>query len=122
LSEDDTKTRTDSWPGFARWFLVIAYGVGSPAFGIAEAMTGLFSDRFNYPSEFLYLVSALQFSCAVLLLLGRFRILSLAILTVMSLGAIYSHFRIGSPLTALPSLVFTGIQISYALHVYRHDQ
>ena len=106
----------------ARWFLVVAYGLGSPAFGVAEALTGVFSARFDYSPEFIYFVSVTQFCSALLLALGRFRLASLCILTVMSLGAIYSHFKIGSPWTALPSTAFTVIQVWYGYLLLRSNQ
>lgn len=109
----------DKWERIARWLLVIAYGIGSPVFVIAEFMTGVFSARFDYPPGFLYFVGVVQFSCAVLLVLKRARLLSLAGLTVMSVGAIYAHFRIGSPFTSIPSLVFTAAQLWYAWQIYR---
>ncbi len=117
-----SKSPGNRWERAARWFLIIAYGVGSPAFAIAEAVSGIFSARFGYPPEFLYLVSVLQFASAALLLFRRFELVSLALLTIMSLGAIYSHFRIDSPLTALPSLAFTIIQMMYARHLYLHNR
>lgn len=113
------KSVADKWQIFVRWFLAVAYGIGSPVFAVAEAMTGVFSARFDYPPEFLYFVSAVQFACVLLLVFRRAVLMGLAALTVLSLGAVYSHFKIGSPLTAIPSLVFTAMQVWYGYRVYR---
>ncbi|MDX1554623.1 MAG: hypothetical protein R3212_01210 [Xanthomonadales bacterium] len=104
---------------YARWFLAVAYGLGSLAFASAEALTGIFSARFDYTPEFLYFVSAVQFGCAVLLARNKAVLPALFALTVMSLGAVFSHFRIGSPLTSVPSLGFTALQVWYGLRVLR---
>lgn len=110
------------WQRVARWFLAIAYGIGSPAFAFAEVMTGVFSTRFDYPLEFIYLVSVAQFGCALMLVFRRVQLLSLAVLTVLSVGAMYSHFKIGSPVTALPSTGFTVMQAWYGYSLYRQRQ
>lgn len=112
---------TDKLQRAAFWFLVISYSIGSPAFGIIEAQTGLLSERFGYPSTFLYLVSATQFVCALLLFNRRAELWSIAILTILAAGAVVSHFRIGSPLTSLPALAYVGIQIWYGLKILRQD-
>lgn len=103
--------KTDKWLQLARWFLAISYSIGSLAFAIAEFKLGIFSARFDYSPEFLFFVSAFQFTCALLLVFNRAVLWSLAGLTVMSLGAVYSHFKIGSPMTSIPSLAFTALQI-----------
>lgn len=122
MSDDSSKPRDGKWRRFVGLFLVIAYGIGSPVFALVEFRSGLFSQRFDYSPEFLYLVSGAQFICALLLFSRRFALWSLALLTVLSLGAIYSHFRIHSPLTALPSLVFTALQIWYGYLIFRNRE
>lgn len=107
------------WRSIARWVLFLSYAVGSPAFAFAEYRTGMFSARFGYSPEFLHLVSATQFACAFLLLRRSTALVSITILTVLSIGAIASHFRIGSPLTAVPALLITAIQVWYGAQVLR---
>jgi len=117
MSDD---TQTSRWERVARWFLVLSYGVGSPLFALAEFRTGMFSERFDFPPEFLYLTSGVQFLAALMLFQRRFVPWSIVVLTVLSVGAIYSHFRIDSPLTALPALAYTAIQVWYGFRVYRN--
>jgi uncharacterized membrane protein YphA (DoxX/SURF4 family) len=116
------ENRNKMWPVVAFWFLVLSYTLGSLAFAIVEASTRLFSERFDYPPTFLHLVSGTQFVCAVMLFKGRIAPWSLIILTAISVGAVYSHFRIGSPVTSLPAVAYTMIQAWYWLYLYRQDQ
>jgi len=106
----------------AGWFLMLSYAIGAPAYAIVEARTGLFSERFDYSPEFLYLVAGVQFVCALVLFVRAVAPWSSAVLTLLALGAVYSHFRIGSPLTSLPAVAYTLIQIWYGIRVYRQNQ
>jgi predicted membrane channel-forming protein YqfA (hemolysin III family) len=110
------------WHSIARWVLFLSYAVGSPAFAFAEYRTGMFSARFDYAPEFLYLVSATQFACAFLLFRRHLALVSLAILTVLSVGAAASHLKINSPLTALPALAYTVVQVWYGIWLYRRGR
>jgi hypothetical protein len=94
--------------------LIVAatYVVGAPVAAYLEYRSQLLSQRFDYPSIMIYAVCAIQLACAAALLSQRFMLLSLAALTVIALGAVGSHFRIGSPLTALPSIVYVLVQLS----------
>lgn len=114
--------KADRWQRVAGWFLTLSYGLGSPAYALVEARTGLFSERFDYPPEFLYLVSGMQFVCALVLFVRSVAPWSSAILTVLALGAVASHFRIDSPLTALPALGYAVIQTWYGLRIYRRNR
>jgi hypothetical protein len=118
---DQTRStpQPDRWQAITGWFLTLSYAVGSPAYAIVEARTGMFSERFDYPAEFLYLVSGIQFLCALVLFVRYLAPWSSAILTVIAIGAMASHFRIGSPLTALPALAYALIQAWYGIRVYR---
>lgn len=116
------RRRRDRWQLAAGWFLCLSYAIGSPAFAILEARTGLLSERFNYPSEFLYLVSGVQFVCALLLFARRLAPWSAVVLTVLSVGAVISHLRINSAITAIPALVYTAIQVWYGIRVYREHR
>lgn len=112
----------DRWQRIVGCFLVISYAVGSPAFAIVEARTGLLSQRFDYSPEFLYLVSGVQFLCSFTLFVRSVAPWSTAVLTVISVGAIVSHLKINSPVTSLPALVYTVLQVWYGLRVYRQNR
>lgn len=107
------------WQAVAHWFLLISYTAGSAAFAIGEAMTGIFSERFDYPPEFLYLVAGMQIICALLLRVRAAALWSIAVLTILAIGAAYSHFRIGSPMTSIPALAYIAIQAWYGLRISR---
>jgi hypothetical protein len=108
----------DKWQRLAGWFLVVSYLVGSPAFALLELQTAAISQRFDYSPAFLYAVGGAQFICAALLFVRKLVPWSCAVLTVLSMGAVVSHFRIGSPVTSLPALAYTIIQIWYGIRVY----
>ena len=116
------ETRVHRWQLAAGWFLFLSYAIGSPAFALIEAKTGLFSARFQYPAEFLYLVSGAQFVCALVLFVRSLVPWSIAFLTVLSIGAAYSHVRIDSAISALPALMYTGVQVWYGVRAYRQCQ
>ena len=109
--------RDESMPASGRWvraagvFLAVSYGVGAPFVALLEYHGGVLSQRFGYPPELIYVVSAIQAACAVGVLVARFTRLAAAVLTVITLGAIVSHIRIGSPLTGLSALLYTVVQI-----------
>ena len=110
------------WQRVAGWFLFVSYTIGSPIFAIVEAKTGVFSERFNYPPNFLYFVSAVQFICALALFRRAIAPWSTVILTVLSIGAVASHLRINSVATSLPALIYTAIQIWYGSLTYRQHR
>jgi hypothetical protein len=116
------RQRADKWQRAAGWFLLISYVIGSPAFAILEAQTGTISERFGYSAAFLYSVGAAQFVCAAMLFVRAVAPWSCLVLSVLSIGAIVSHFRIGSPATALPAVVVTLLQIWYGIRIYRKDR
>jgi hypothetical protein len=112
-------TKIDKWQRIAGWFLTLSYAIGSPAFAIVEARTGAASQRFDYPPEFLYLVASAQFCCSLVLFRPVLAPWSIVVLTVLSIGAVASHFRIDSPVTSLPAVGYTVLQIWYGARVYR---
>lgn len=122
MSQTSSGAKADRWQRIAGWFLTLSYAIGSPAYAIIEARTGLFSERFDYSPEFLYLVAAIQFACALVLFVPVMATWSSAILTVLALGAVVSHFRIESPVTSLPAVAYTLIQIWYGIRAYRGNQ
>lgn len=119
MTRENSESRSNKWRAAARWFLVLSYAVGSPVFAIVEVRTGVFSARFDYPPAFLHLVSGAQFICALTLFSRALAPWGILVLTVLALGAVYSHIRIDSPFTALPALAYTAIQAWYGMQVYR---
>jgi hypothetical protein len=96
-------------------FLALSYGIGAPVCGILEYRSQLFSHRFDLRPELVYLVFVVQFASAIAVLAPRLASWAAAALTVTTLGAVASHVRIGSPLTAMPALLYTAVQIWYGL-------
>jgi len=85
--------------------------VGAAVVAFLEYNGQTLSERFDFPPELIYATCIVQLFCAVGLLLPRFASWAAALLTVISLGAVASHFRIGSPLTALPAFAYTVVQV-----------
>ena len=106
----------------ARWVLVVSYGLGAPAVAMLEVTRHVLSHRFGYPPALVYVTCAVQFLCAVALLLRRFVPQAAGILTVTTLGAAYSHVRIGSPMTAIPALLYTALQVWVGVGSRRPDR
>lgn len=97
------------------WFLALAYGIGGPVCIVLELRSHLFSERFDLPPALIFVVCVLQLLCAVGVLIPRFAASAAAGLTITTVGAIFSHLRIGSPFTTLPAIVFTVIQVWYGI-------
>ena len=121
MSTPTTSRAADRWQLGIGWFLTLSYAIGAPAFSIAEAMTGVISSRFDYPPTFLYFVGGTQFLCSLVLFVRRLAPWSAAVLTVLAIGAVASHFRIGSPITSLPALIYVVLQCWYGVRVYRQN-
>jgi DoxX-like family len=96
-------------------FLAISYGVGAPAAAFLEVQKHLLSERFHYPAVLIYFVCAVQLVCAVTVFVRQLAPWAAAALTVTTLGAVASHIRIGSPLIALPALIYTAVQVWFGL-------
>ena len=110
----DRRVIIDPHPRLSRvaaWFLAVSYGVGAPLGAYFEFSRAALSDRFDLPAWLIYLSSVLQLVCAPLIVSRRYRRLAAALLTLTTIGAAGSHVRIGAPLTAIPALVFSAIQI-----------
>lgn len=122
MNRDLGKTRTHKWQVAIGWFLLLSYAVGAPVYAIVEAYTGLFSERFNYPPVFLYFVSATQFVCALVLFVRKLAPWSSVILSILAVGAVFSHIRIGSAITALPAVAYTALQIWYGIRVHQQNR
>lgn len=122
MNQETQRPSLSRWQRVAGWVLFLSYAIGSPIFAIVEAKTGVFSERFNYPPEFLYFVSGVQFICALTLFRRAIAPWSTVILTVLSLGAVVAHVRINSVATALPALIYTAIQVWYGSQMYRQHR
>ena len=105
----------ERWVRVAAGFLSISYAIGAPLTAYAEYSSHALSQRFGYPPALIYLTCAVQLVCSVGVLVRALAPWAAAALTVITLGAIASHFRIESPVTALPAVVYTAIQVWYGL-------
>jgi hypothetical protein len=103
-------------------FLAISYGIGAPLTAFIEYRSHALSQRFNYPPELIYLTCAVQLACAMGVLVRPLAPWAVAVLTVITLGAMAAHLQIGSPLTALPALLFTVVQVWFGLNSYRRPE
>jgi len=103
------------WIRAAVWFLSITYAIGAPVTAYAELKAHVISQRFDYSPSFIYWICAIQLFCAVALWVSGVSRWAAAVLTVITVGAVFSHFRIGSPVTALPAVAYTAIQSWYGL-------
>ncbi len=100
---------------FTGLFLAISYGLAAPLTAWAEFAGSALSERFGYPAAFIYLVCAVQVVCALGVLRRSLAPLAAAVLTVITLGALVSHLMIGSPLTSLPAIAYSAIQVWFGL-------
>lgn len=97
----------------------MSYGLGSSAALMIELRNQLFSTRFDVPQELLFLVLPIQVVCAVGVLTKRYAPLAAGVLSMTTVGAALAHFRIGSPLTAVPAIGYTILQLWFAIAAYR---
>jgi cytochrome bd-type quinol oxidase subunit 2 len=114
-SHDPAKGRASRLTRFTGWFLALCYGVGAPIGAILELGGHVFSQRFDFPPALILVVCGVQLACAAVILLPRFAPWAAAALTVTTVGAIGAHLRIGSPVTALPAIFFTVLQVWYGI-------
>jgi hypothetical protein len=99
----------------AAGFLAVSYAIGAPLTAWAELGGAVISQRFDLPPALIYLTCAIQLACAAAVLYRPLAPWAAAALTVITLGAIVSHLRMLSGLTALPALVYTSIQVWFGL-------
>lgn len=119
-SRDTTATVTPSRLTRAvGWFLALTYGAGASLTAVLEVRDHIFSQRFGYPSAFMLAVFGLQIVCAAAILIPRLAVWAAIALSVTTLGAIASHIRIGSPQTAWAAVLFTVLQVWYAVTCWR---
>lgn len=122
MNQEIDRPQFDRWQRVVGWFLLLSYAIGSPVFALVEARTGVFSERFHYPSEFLYLVSGTQFICSLVLFRSALAPWSTVVLTIITIGAAVSHLKINSAATALPALMYTAIQVWYGFRMHRQHR
>ena len=111
----------ESWVRVAAGFLAISYAIGAPLTAFLEYRSQMMSQRFDYPPVLIYLTSAVQLVCSLGVLVRPLAPWAAAALTVVTLGAIASHLSIGSPVTALPALFFTAVQVWFGLQSRAQD-
>ena len=93
------------------WTLAVTYLIGAPVAGFLEYSGQVLSQRFDLPPQLIYATCAAQLILAVGMLLPQFAMWSAGLLTVIAIGAVGSHLRIGSPLTALPAMAYVAVQL-----------
>jgi hypothetical protein len=113
-SEKDAKTLR-----IVAWILAATYLVGAPVAGFLEYSGQMLSQRFDLPPPLIYATCTAQAILAVGLLSSRYAIWSAGLLTVLAVGAVGSHLRIGSALTALPALAYVAVQLWFITAVRR---
>ena len=99
----------------AAWFLALSYGLGGPVTAWIEFRGQTLSERFDLPPALIYLTCVVQLACSIGVLVRPFAVWAAVALTVITLGAIASHVRIGSPATSVAAIVYTAIQIWFGL-------
>ncbi len=105
----------ERWVRVAAGFLAISYGIGAPLGAFLEYRSQTFSQRFDHPPELIYLTCAVQLICSIGVLVRPFASWAAAALSVITLGAIASHLRIASPVTAVPALFYTAVQVWFGV-------
>jgi hypothetical protein len=109
-----TRPRT-RWVRITAVFLALSYGLGAPAAAFLEVQRHLLSERFHYSPVLIYLVCAVQVVCAITVLVRRLAPWAAGALTITTLGAVASHIRINSPMTAIPAILYTAVQVWFGL-------
>jgi DoxX-like protein len=97
------------------WFLAVSYGLGGPLTAILEFRSHTLSERFDLPPSLIYLTTAVQILGAIGVLVRPLALRAAAALTVVTLGAIAAHLKIGSPETAIIAVVYTVVQIWFGV-------
>jgi uncharacterized membrane protein YphA (DoxX/SURF4 family) len=105
----------ERWVGIAAGFLAVSYGLGAPWTAFIEYREQVLSQRFDLPPELIYFTCAVQLACSIGVLIRPVASWAAAALTVITLGAIASHLRIASLVTAVPALFYTAVQIWFGL-------
>ncbi len=94
-------------------FLAMSYAGGAPVM-LAGGYASQVSERFGYSVEFIYLIGAIQIVGGLALLVRRLASYSATGLSIVMVGAIWSHISVGNavlpllPLTYLVLLMLVG--------------
>jgi hypothetical protein len=105
------------WTKSVALLLAASYGIGSPIVVVLEYRGALLSDRFDLPPSLIYLTSFVQIACVPFLFSSRHAAKAAALLSILTLGAVFSHLRMESPVTAIPAVLFTGLQLWFAFEL-----
>lgn len=103
-------------------FLGISYGIGGPVAALLELRAATLSSRFDLPPSLILSVAVFQTISALAILARRNRIVAALALTAISIGAIASHVRIGSPQTSIAAVAYTLVQLWYVRELLRGRQ
>jgi len=114
-----TSKLQERWVRVAAGFLALSYAIGAPLTAYIEYTGHVLSVRFGLPPALVYLTCAVQLLASIGVLVRSLAPWAAAALTVITVGAIASHLKIGSPLTALPAVVYTVIQVWFGLRSRR---
>ncbi len=101
----------------AAWFLALSYGIGAPITAVAEFNGQVLSQRFDLPTELIYLTCLVQLVGAPAVLVRSLAPWAAVALTVVTIGAIGAHLSIGSPLTTVPALLYTAVQVWFGFKI-----
>jgi hypothetical protein len=110
---------TNPWPRRLIWFLAVSYVAAAPVMVVLESRSALFSQRFDLPAWLIYGTVIVQVASVLLILSNRYAATAALALSATTLGAFFSHIRIGSPFNALPALAFTVAQLWLAAQLVR---
>jgi hypothetical protein len=107
------------WPRRLTWLLAVTYVAAAPIMVVLESRSAFFSQRFDLPAWLIYGTVIVQVASVLLILSNRYAPQAALALSAITLGAFFSHLRIGSPLTAIPALAFTVAQLWLAVQLGR---
>ncbi len=100
---------------------MVSYLCGPLFVSFQEFRSSATSEHFGLPPELIYLTSLVQFVSALALLTKRVEMWAALALTATTVGAMGSHFKIGSPETSVAAIVYSGIQLWFAIKVRRAE-
>lgn len=112
---------SDGAPRLVAWFLAVSYGIGAPLVAVLEIAASTLSERFGVPAWLILATAVVQLVCVPLVFSGRHAPRAAVVLSAITVGAAISHIRIGSPSTAVPALLYTGIQVWFGIRASRAE-
>ena len=107
--------------GFGLWAVTILLALiyiiaGVPKLGALDFMHHRFSEVWGYPVWFEYLIGAMEFIGGILLIIPATAFWAASMLSVIMVGAIYTHLALGNPaftpvpLICLALLIYVATQ------------